>query len=281
MAEASPQLQYDDIGNDTSMSRHENNSSTSIPLRYIDPNFSLTIEDIKHLRDDDLVDRIHRKKLHLVLDLDHTLIHSVPLSKTLSEKKEVLKAMHGFHVTSDDFLVKLRPGVQEFLEQAKTMFDLSIYTMGSRGYANKMADLLMSKVHYSSRFTWVIGREDCLNELQKGDIVLSHENVVLIVDDKKEIWAESCKKNIIEIGKYRCYEKQAKDDKELARVLRILREVHNVFYESDFESLNGEEKYRARDVRQILERVQNKEEDLCLDDCSESKEKLGESQTEK
>ncbi|KMT13164.1 hypothetical protein BVRB_4g085700 [Beta vulgaris subsp. vulgaris] len=90
------------------MSRHENNSSTTIPLRYIDHDFSLTIEEINHLRDDDLVDLIHRKKLHLVLDLDHTLLHSPRrLSK---KKKEVMKAMHGFHVIFDDQLVKLRPG---------------------------------------------------------------------------------------------------------------------------------------------------------------------------
>ena len=37
---------------------------------------------------------------------------------------------------------KLRPGVREFLEAARGLFDLHIYTMGDREYAGEMARLL-------------------------------------------------------------------------------------------------------------------------------------------
>ncbi|VFQ78904.1 unnamed protein product [Cuscuta campestris] len=78
-----------------------------------------------------------RKKLHLVLDLDHTLVHCVPVSKlTVQDSANVEMMMIKNPAAGDTHLLdggalvlKLRPGVRSFLEKASTMFDLSIYIL--------------------------------------------------------------------------------------------------------------------------------------------------------
>eukprot|EP00741_Cyanophora_paradoxa_P001331 tig00000478_g1287.t1 len=42
--------------------------------------------------------------------------------------------------------VKLRPGVQAFLQQARSLFDLHIYTMGTKEYADGIAKILDPEV---------------------------------------------------------------------------------------------------------------------------------------
>ncbi|OMP07157.1 NLI interacting factor [Corchorus olitorius] len=69
-------------------------------------------------------EQVSQKKLHLVLDIDHTLVHSFRLQNAsnlgLSEgdENEDTKLIDGF-------VVKLRPFVLGFLEIAHTMFQMS------------------------------------------------------------------------------------------------------------------------------------------------------------
>ena len=83
-------------------------------------------------------------------------------------------------------VTKLRPNVHTFLEEASKLFEMYIYTMGSRDYALEMAELIDPKNKYfDSR---IISRDDSTQEKQKSlDIVLGRENAVLIVDDTKRV----------------------------------------------------------------------------------------------
>ncbi|VFQ81466.1 unnamed protein product [Cuscuta campestris] len=217
-----------------------------------------------------------RKKVHLVLDLDHTLVHCVPVSKlTLQEysasmqKKTMMisrnpTAAGDTHLLDGGALVlKFRPGVRSFLEEASAMFDLSIYTMGTRHYANQVAARL---VRHASRggggllsFVKVISREDCTVAKQKGlDVVPSHRRAVLVVDDKPKVWAREDRDNVVTISPYYFFglnkggkdEEEEEDKGELSRVLGVLKEVHSRFFHQLEEGEGGE-----RDVAQILKRV--------------------------
>ncbi|KAI6674768.1 hypothetical protein NL676_002674 [Syzygium grande] len=116
------------------------------------------------------------QKLHLVLDLDHTLLHAVRLSNLTPEEVERLKpeaarnaeggpASGGggdlFFVgseTGEGFITKLRPFVREFLREAHEMFQLMVYTMGGRVYSSGTTKLLDPGGEYFS--DRVITRED-------------------------------------------------------------------------------------------------------------------------
>ncbi|KAJ8452905.1 hypothetical protein Cgig2_014668 [Carnegiea gigantea] len=245
----------------------------TIPFAYIEPGLSLTVPEITRLRDANLRALIRRKKLHLVLDLDHTLLHSTLLDNLTLEQAQHLKTKGSLFRASDgDRVVKLRPGAREFLEKVRAMFDLSIFTMGVWWYAREMADLLDPEGFlFGGR---LISREDCLMPKQKTlDVVLAHERVVLIVDDTEEVWRHNHKDNLIKIAPYnffirndtpqvdldllgevksasRITDDEDEEDEEFIRVLRTLTEVYNGFYGNDCELEN------YGDVREVLKRLQ-------------------------
>ncbi|XP_056683579.1 RNA polymerase II C-terminal domain phosphatase-like 5 [Spinacia oleracea] len=229
----------------------------TLPFDYIRPKLSLTHEAINRHRDDNLRSLLDRKKLHLILDLDHTLIHTRKTMKLLDREKgqRFKKINDAYEIFEGKFVVKLRPGVRDFLNQVSSMFDLSIYTTGTRIYAHNVVELLDK-----SRFMYVITREDSLKENQKSlNNVLLHERVVLIVDDKQDVWEESSRENLIKIKPYRYYlptKNNAKEsDDELTRVLSILKEVHRVFYDEHCKHNGVEYDCSNKDVREVLRRV--------------------------
>ena len=66
------------------------------------------------------------------------------------------------------------------------MFEMYIYTMGERGYADECAKLLDPKgVYFPSR---VICKSDNTTMNQKGlDVVIGSENLVIVLDDTEEV----------------------------------------------------------------------------------------------
>ena len=90
---------------------------------------------------------LHQKKLSLVLDLDHTLVHATADVRARSH----YVARHDVRtlilpVFMEEFrahpiprwmqhFVKLRPHVHEFLTEAQKLYEISVYTAGTRMYA--------------------------------------------------------------------------------------------------------------------------------------------------
>ncbi|XP_074288112.1 RNA polymerase II C-terminal domain phosphatase-like 4 [Silene latifolia] len=205
-----------------------------------------TTEEINFFRDCDFENLLWREKLHLVLDLDHTLIHArCKTLLTLEDKQRIRNCKHKLHkISKGTHVVKLRPGVDLFLREASTMFDLSIFTMGKRPYTERISRLLEDCCGNEFRFGKVVSREDCAIKGQKSiDIVMSDERVVVIVDDTRGVWMSN-EANLVQIAPYNFFTTNQTDtqpkleglegagamDEELARVLRTLRSIHSVFF---------------------------------------------------
>lgn len=182
----------------------------------------MTLEEMNRFRDDYMQRLLSKKKLHLLLDLDHTLVHTI-LFETLTpiERKRIEKIDDAYKIFDGKYVVKLRSGLCEFLKEVSTMFDVSIYTMGSRFYAEGAIKLLKIETVFP-KHSWVISREDCIIDGQKAlDVVLSHKKVAVIVDDTEEVWEESCLNNLIKIRRYKFFpveEGIEELDNELARI---------------------------------------------------------------
>ncbi|KAH9697151.1 RNA polymerase II C-terminal domain phosphatase-like 4 [Citrus sinensis] len=97
---------------------------------------------------------LRKRKLHLVLDLDHTLLHCQRLTSLSSGEKYLKKRVHSFNDSlfqmDDDGLVKLRPFVHAFLEQTSSLFEIYVCTMGTRCYAKEAVKLLDPDSKYLS-----------------------------------------------------------------------------------------------------------------------------------
>ena len=109
------------------------------------------------------------------------------------------------------FMTKLRPNVRNFLKEAGKLFDFSIFTFGTRGYTRRIIKLLDPDGLYFAH-SQVITREDLVTPQSKKiplkkdlNFVLSHEKVVLIVDDDKKVWKNNTE-NLIDISPYEYFE---------------------------------------------------------------------------
>lgn len=213
---------------------------------------------------------LDRRRLPLVLDLDHTLLNSATFDDFESQHdgdkaRDLLSALTREEAALDpqsrllhrlDHLgmwTKLRPGVRSFLRQAALLFEIHINTAGSQQYAEQMRNLL-----------------DPNRELIKGTVVGLLENNVsgigfrptkkgltgelagsefaaLILDDTAAVWA--ChEENLIQCERYiffpsACRQfglsgpsllERRRDEsvKEgmLATAMKVLRRVHAEFF---------------------------------------------------
>nr|XP_011470573.1 PREDICTED: RNA polymerase II C-terminal domain phosphatase-like 4 [Fragaria vesca subsp. vesca] len=217
------------------------------PLRfgYIPKGLVVSSDEIDRIRNQNTRNLLlNHKKLHLVLDLDHTLLNSTCLDdlspdeeylKTQTQADHSLQYVSIVETPSMRLMTKLRPYIRTFLHQASQMFEVSVYTMGSRDYALEMAKLLdPANLIFGGR---IISRSDSTERDRKSlDVLLARESNVVIIDDKKDVWATDNQENVIYGGAY------------LASVLQLLRHIHILFF-NEVESQDLVD----RDVRPVLQ----------------------------
>ncbi|KAJ4721337.1 RNA polymerase II C-terminal domain phosphatase-like [Melia azedarach] len=196
---------------------------------------------------------LRNRKLVLVLDLDHTLLHTCKLKDLTSEEKYLKEKVDSLENISNrslfrweeaGFLVKLRPYVRNFLEEASNMFEMYICTMGSQIYAEKIAELIDADCKYFD-YSRIIACEE-FKQYGKKDLslVLGEESSIVILDDTESVWSDHAK-NLITVSSYdyfkqrefeKSYSEEKTDESEsdgaLANILRVLKTVHGLFFEN-------------------------------------------------
>ncbi|KAK9920471.1 hypothetical protein M0R45_029026 [Rubus argutus] len=285
-----------EIGSDERSNMHkvEINKGTSIPeikdasascLCDDCANFAVTFsfndDQIEGLRKANTHEMLYHRKLHLVLNLDHTLLTRTNLNNLTPEEEEYLDSQMTKppDLSREVFLAqvpgpkmkymvfKLRPFVRAFLKEASDMFEIYAYTNASRSLAWKMVVLLDPLNEYFGRR--VISREDfCITHEGKKclDLVLAQESTVLILDDKQEAWTEQNQKNIVLMHKYRYFREKREQNSELKShcelktdegvylevLLQHLKRIHSRFFDDQVMCDN----LIDRDVREVLKTLQ-------------------------
>ncbi|KAJ0264492.1 RNA polymerase II C-terminal domain phosphatase-like 5 [Hirschfeldia incana] len=208
------------------------------------------------------------KKLTLVLDLDHTLVHTTSVHSLTEAEKYLIQetgSRHDLWLLKSDkdpvqHLVKLRPFVHEFLREAHKMFTMYVYTMGNRFYAESVLELIdPQRIYFRKR---VITRDES-PYVKTLDLVLADERGVLIVDDTRDVWPDH-KSNLVQISEYNYFRMsnsqcsmpysegrtdESESDSGLANVLRLLKEVHCGFF-------RVKEELESNDVRLLLQDIE-------------------------
>ena len=146
------------------------------------------------------------RKLALILDIDHTLLHATP-SAILPSQADMMKyELECIAVHSDDnlssyyHLIKLRPGLVTFLEEANKNYQLSIYTAGTRAYAESVVKLIDPTGALFRRR--IMSRSDApipdsvlggptINPCEKSLARLfvgESAHMAVILDDREDVW---------------------------------------------------------------------------------------------
>ncbi|KAK2636873.1 hypothetical protein Ddye_031665 [Dipteronia dyeriana] len=224
-------------------------SDYGIRFDYIFDGLRLSLDEISRLKVANSNKLFAQKKLHLVLDLDHTLLHSKAFKKLTPDELYLMKQTDSntsdgsLFVLDDAYLVKLRPFVRIFLEEASSMFEIYVCSMGSRYYVKKVATFLDPEGKYfDSR---CISREDFKEKSKKNlELVLGREDRTIIIDDTKSVWSDHLD-NLITVQEYNYFTDyhhncksyvemktdEIESEGELQNVLEVLRRIHGLFFD--------------------------------------------------
>ncbi|KAL0857519.1 hypothetical protein Bca101_062673 [Brassica carinata] len=199
------------------------------------------------------------KKLHLVLDLDHTLVHSVKVSNlSEAEKYLIIEGEKQGMKLYDNRIIKVRPFVEDFLREADKLFNMYVYTKGHFMYGKEIVKMIdPDKAYFGDR---VITRRE--SPFRKTlDHVLADERGIVIVDDTVAVWPHHMR-NLLKITKYfyfihkdinkvSSYAERKTDESRsngaLANVLKFLKDIHSSFFSCDVQ-----EDLDSKDVRLLI-----------------------------
>lgn len=160
---------------------------------------------------------LRQRKLSLVVDLDQTIIHAC-IEPTVGEwqrdpsnpNHDAVKDVRSFQLNDDGprglasgctYYIKMRPGLTEFLEEISQMYELHVYTMGTRAYALNIAKLVdPDRKLFGNR---VISRDEngsiTAKSLQRLFPVST--DMVVIIDDRSDVWPTN-RANLIKVVPY-------------------------------------------------------------------------------
>eukprot|EP01134_Creolimax_fragrantissima_P004124 CFRG4124T1 len=171
------------------------------------PDLKVSKQEAHRLGQMDKKRLIQQKKLVLILDLDQTLLHataSMHVDQWLSSYNYPRNDIYTFVLPSapTQFWVKLRPYVRELLNGLSSLYELHIYTHGSREYAVKIASILdESGKMFSGR---ILSRDDGFDQMYKAQALSSlfpqGDEMVVIIDDRKDVWQDV--NNLVKVVPY-------------------------------------------------------------------------------
>lgn len=146
---------------------------------------------------------LNAKKLSLIVDLDQTVIHTT-CERTIAEWKEdpnnpnyeAVKDVQGFqladdnvaHVAANWYYVKMRPGLADFFENMSKLYEMHIYTMATRAYAQEVARIIdPQRKYFGDR---ILSRDENYTDKLKSlhRLFPNNTDLAVIIDDRADIW---------------------------------------------------------------------------------------------
>ena len=174
--------------------------------------------------------------LHIVLDLDNTLIYSIPYRKSYPEwiKKFHTHKMMSAGAAHEDFLVLERPFLRLFLKWLFTHFNVSVWSAGTPDYVDYIVKHIITPPGSGRKLHKVFTSNDCdksvndfggvslkrLDMLYKTYPKLYSKNNTIIVDDLKCVVTDQ-PENAIRIIKFLDKEKFVEDTKLLELIEKL------------------------------------------------------------
>ncbi|XP_039592450.1 RNA polymerase II subunit A C-terminal domain phosphatase [Polypterus senegalus] len=175
-------------------------STASVSMVHSVPELMVSSEQAEQLGREDQ-HRLHRnKKLVLMVDLDQTLIHTTEQHCQRMSNKGIFHFQLG---RGEPMLhTRLRPHCKDFLEKIAKLYELHVFTFGSRLYAHTIAGFLdPEKKLFSHR---ILSRDECIDPFSKTgnlrNLFPCGDSMVCIIDDREDVWKFA--PNLITVKKY-------------------------------------------------------------------------------
>jgi RNA polymerase II subunit A-like phosphatase len=149
---------------------------------------------------------LHAKKLTLIVDLDQTVIHTT-CERTIADWKkdpnnpnhDAVKDVQGFQLADDNvsnvaanwYYVKMRPGLKDFFDRVSKLYEMHVYTMATRAYAQQVCSIIdPQRKYFGDR---ILSRDENYTDKLKSLTRLFYQNTAMcvIIDDRADVWQYS------------------------------------------------------------------------------------------
>jgi RNA polymerase II subunit A-like phosphatase len=160
---------------------------------------------------------LKHRKLSLVVDLDQTIIHAC-IDPTVGEWQrdpqspnyDAVKDVKAFQLNDDGprgltsgcwYYIKMRPGLRDFLAHVAELYELHVYTMGTRAYAQNIAKIVDPEHRlFGDR---IISRDEngSLTAKTLSRLFPVDTKMVVIIDDRADVWPKN-RPNLIKVVPY-------------------------------------------------------------------------------
>ncbi|KAK3809543.1 MAG: hypothetical protein J3Q66DRAFT_72126 [Benniella sp.] len=144
-------------------------------------------------------------KLSLIVDLDQTLIHATvgaAIDEWVNSQSEMPKDIRKFPLPDSPtpYYIKLRPHLETFLKKVTSLYELHIYTMGTRNYAAAVANVIDPDGKYFSQR--ILSRDENSSMTQKTieRLFPCDTSMVVVIDDRADVWQYS--PNLVKVHPY-------------------------------------------------------------------------------
>jgi len=151
---------------------------------------------------------LESKKLFLVLDLDHTLVHTEN-AETLEQfnncNADTTPDVYKWPRRGTNFYIKLRPKCREFIQELSSKFIIGFYTQGETAYAKKIQEILDPQCEYVTGGILGQAHGPTLKSMAVFVTQYLHElpeEMVYIVDDRIDVWEPVNRKHVHHVPKY-------------------------------------------------------------------------------
>ncbi|KAL1931784.1 hypothetical protein VTP01DRAFT_9928 [Rhizomucor pusillus] len=182
---------------------------SSINMGYDTSGLTVSRKEAERLEKENAERLKSQRKLSLILDLDQTVVHAT-WDPTVGEwMKDESNANHPatkdirqftLPGNSPVYYIKLRPGLSEFIKEISELYELHIYTMGTRHYAEAVAREIDPQNNvFRGR---ILSRDESGSVTQKKiqRLFPCDTSMVVVLDDRSDVWSFS--PNLIKIKPY-------------------------------------------------------------------------------
>lgn len=148
------------------------------------------------------------KLFNLILDLDHTLIHTktYKINEFYEDMTEDENKLCNFTLYDYHHIVYIRKNLFTFLNSLKLYYNIYIYTDGTDEYSLQIYKYFNIKA--DNAIVGIISR----NSKKPPNSILNHKNLdilpcfdvlnTIIIDDRIDVWHQNSHKNLIQIKEY-------------------------------------------------------------------------------
>ncbi|KAK5454314.1 CTD phosphatase Fcp1 [Exophiala xenobiotica] len=182
-----------------------------ISMTHDTPHLTISKEEAGKIDEEAKHRLLSSRKLSLVVDLDQTIIHAAvdpTIAEWMKEKDnpnyEAVKDVRSFQLVDDGpgmrgcwYYIKLRPGLEDFLDHISQLYELHIYTMGTRQYAQQIANIV--DPHHKYFGDRILSRDESGSMVAKNleRLFPVDTKMVVIIDDRGDVWKWSA--NLIRV----------------------------------------------------------------------------------